>query len=360
MLLTRITAIQDGVENDDPDYLDGFRAAVSAAFDYNLAVIEADEEETPPVPAALLVRARIAARNSVGLDAVVSRYVAGSALLDHITFDAIDHPTWLAGGQWQRLLRVRGCALQHLLYAITAEYETERSKRSESREAKLTAKVRALLNCEPVDTTSLDYDFDGHHLGVAAHGEGAAVEVRNFAKAFGCRLLLVQPNEDSVWAWLGGRHSIDKPRLADTIQSHWQTDVPLAFGEEVTGEAGWRQTHRQAKAALPIALRGPDAVVQYSDVCLLASMLQDDLLTASLRATYLQPLLDSRNGKAHLQTLQTYFACNRNAASTAAALGVSRQTINNRLRAIEARLGRPLSSCAPALEACLLLETQSG
>ncbi|MBW8060448.1 MAG: hypothetical protein FVQ78_09030 [Solirubrobacterales bacterium] len=46
----------------------------------------------------------------------------------------------------------------------------------------------------------------------------------------------------------------------------------------------------------------------------------------------------------------------RNAASAAAALGVSRQTVGNHLGAIEARLGRSFSSCAAEIEAALRLE----
>jgi PucR C-terminal helix-turn-helix domain len=40
----------------------------------------------------------------------------------------------------------------------------------------------------------------------------------------------------------------------------------------------------------------------------------------------------------------------------AAILGVSRQTVTNRLRAIEQRLGRPLGTCANELEVSLQLE----
>ncbi len=56
------------------------------------------------------------------------------------------------------------------------------------------------------------------------------------------------------------------------------------------------------------------------------------------------------------QTLRAYFAAERNASSTAAALGVSRQTVINRLRVVEERLGRSLGSCAVEVEAALRLE----
>jgi hypothetical protein len=55
------------------------------------------------------------------------------------------------------------------------------------------------------------------------------------------------------------------------------------MGEPARGIDGWRLSHRQAKAALPTALRAPEAFVRYGDVALLAATLADDLLATSLR-----------------------------------------------------------------------------
>jgi hypothetical protein len=104
-------------------------------------------------------------------------------------------------------------------------------------------------------------------------------------------------------------------------------------------------------------LRGPSGLVRYGDVALLASMLCDDLLSTSLRQLYLDPLKGERDGgKVARKTLRAYFSARRNVSSTAAALGVSRRTIGNRLHAIEERLGRELDSSAAELEAVLRLE----
>ena len=50
------------------------------------------------------------------------------------------------------------------------------------------------------------------------------------------------------------------------------------------------------------------------------------------------------------ETLRAYFAAERNISSTAAALGVDRRTVTNRIRAIEELFGRPLKDCATELE----------
>jgi DNA-binding PucR family transcriptional regulator len=137
--------------------------------------------------------------------------------------------------------------------------------------------------------------------------------------------------------------------------------VSLAIGEPGESLSGWRLTHQQARAALPIALRSPEGLVRYADVALLASTLQDDLLSTSLRQLYLVPLEQERDGGETLrETLRAYFAAERNVSSAAAALGVSRQAVNSRLRTIEEKLGRPLGGCAAELETALSMEQVNG
>jgi DNA-binding PucR family transcriptional regulator len=98
-------------------------------------------------------------------------------------------------------------------------------------------------------------------------------------------------------------------------------------------------------------------MVRYGDVALIASMIQDDLLATSLRQIFLSPFSSGRDGGASLRhTLRAYFAAERNVSSAAAALGVTRQTVSNRLRVIEETLGRPLGVWATEIEAALQME----
>jgi DNA-binding PucR family transcriptional regulator len=90
---------------------------------------------------------------------------------------------------------------------------------------------------------------------------------------------------------------------------------------------------------------------------LLAAVGRDELLAGSLRQLYLAPLEQTRDGgRVARRTLRAYFRAERNVSSTAAALGVDRRTVTNRLRAIEELLGRPLGSAATDLEIALRLE----
>jgi sugar diacid utilization regulator len=130
----------------------------------------------------------------------------------------------------------------------------------------------------------------------------------------------------------------------------------LGVGEPARGPAGWRLSHHQARTAYPLSRPCQAPVVRYGEVALAASILQDDLLSSSLRQLYLDPLAQDRDGACLRATLRTYFAAERNVSSTAAALEVSRPTVKKRLEREEALLGRDIRDCAAELEAALQLE----
>jgi sugar diacid utilization regulator len=138
---------------------------------------------------------------------------------------------------------------------------------------------------------------------------------------------------------------------------HMQADGCLALGESCQGMAGWRLSHHQAAAALLVGLRRGDRIVRYGEVPMQASMLQDPVLSASLRQRYLIRLDEEPDrGRKARETLHAYFSRERNVKAAATALGIARQTVSHRLRTIEARLGCDLHACAHELEAALDLE----
>ena len=56
-----------------------------------------------------------------------------------------------------------------------------------------------------------------------------------------------------------------------------------------------------------------------------------------------------------IATLRAYFCAQRNVSSTAAALGVDRRTVANRIHAVEDLFGRPLTTFAVEMETVLRL-----
>ncbi|HEX5375622.1 MAG TPA: helix-turn-helix domain-containing protein [Solirubrobacterales bacterium] len=356
---TRIKAISDPAEVADPIYLDGLRSAVSAAIDYGLDTIEASEGHVPALPAVLRAQAQLAARNGVGLDTVLRRYFAGYTLLgDFLVREAAGRelPAGLVSAE---LLQDRAALFERLIATVSEEYAREADAQPDSPAGHRAERVRRLLDGEMLDSTDLAYDFDAHHLGAIAKGVGAPEALRSLASTLGLRQLIVASEEDRVWAWFGGRRPLGFDDLRTKISLAWPARITLALGEPAEGIAGWRLTHRQAAAALPVALRGSKPLVRYGDVALLASVLQDDLVATSLHRLYLTPLrLERDGGEIARKTLRAYFVSRRNISSAAASLGVSRRTVSSRLRAIEDRLGLRLDT--PELELALSLEEVGG
>jgi len=335
---------------------DGLPTAVAAAVGSGFAVIEAGEGGSKSIPTALLVQARYAARNGVNLDIVLRRYFAGYTLLGDFIRQEAEAGGLLESAAYHRLVRAQAALFDRVIVAVSDEYSQESGRQLRTAEHGRVERVRKILAGELVDAIGLDYEFDNWHVGAVATGPGASQAIRGLASLLDRRLLLVRPGEETVWVWFGGRRRVAAEEVACLAAAKWPAEVALTIGEPGRGVSGWRLTHRQALAALPVAMRGSQSLVRYADVALLASVLRDDVLSSSLSELYLAPLARERDGGVALRrTLDAYFSAARNVSSAAAALGVSRQTVNSRLRAIEERIGRPLDSCAAELETVLRL-----
>jgi hypothetical protein len=358
-VLTRTFAVSASPEPQEADYLEGLRSAVSAAVDYGLQVIEVGEERAPPLPPTLFAQTRLAARYGIGLDTVLRRYSAGYVLLSDFLVEEAER-SGLRGSDLQRLLRSQG-ALDRLLAAVSEEYAREQRKRLTTSKERRAERIERLLAGERLDTSDLGYDLGGHHLGLVGTGTGAEQALKSLAGALDCRLLTVCRGEGMLWAWLGRRRGLEMEELERRLKADWPKGGTLALGEPGEDLSGWRLTHQQAKAALPIALRGSEPIVHYADVALLTAVLKDELLSTSLRKLYLEPLEDERDGGEVLkETLRAYFGAECNVSSAATILGVQRHTVTNRLRVVEERVGRGLSIWATEIAILLRLEALGG
>jgi PucR-like helix-turn-helix protein/diguanylate cyclase with GGDEF domain len=355
-ILARVYSVADPSETNDSAYVQGLRAAVGTAIDYGFVAIERGEEQAPPVPSELLAQARLSARSGVSLDTVLRRYVAGYSLLGDFLIQEAQGGALFDGATLQQMMAGLSALLDRLVAAVSDEYVRVAGGAGGSTEQRRASHVRRLLAGEFLDATELAYDFAGHHLGLLASGSGAAEAVRGLAAALDRNLLSIRSETSTSWAWLGSTRSTDPEEVMEFAQRSWSPEHRLAIGEPAEGMEGWRLTHRQAKAALSIALKGTAPVVRYAGVALIASISQDELLVRSLRQLYLQPLEQERDGGKVLRcTLRAYFAAERNVSSAAAALGVDRKTVNNRLRSVEQLVNKSLSSCAFEFEAALKL-----
>lgn len=353
-LQARMYAIGDPSEPIDPLYLQGLKSSLTAALDYGLESVELGNEHAPPIPVPLLAQARVAARSGVRLDTVLRRYFAGYNLFGEFLLDAAAE-TGVGGEMLKAMARGQAGLFDRLMAAISDEYEREAIEDSRwTTTRRRLQQVKGLLRGELLEAPDLGYDFDAEHLGLIATGPATVEKLRAVAERFGLRLLVVKPEDAVAWVWFGG-----DPEDVDALHAaHWsRNEGVVSVGAPGRGLEGWRLTHRQAAAALPVAQRSRDGVARYAGAALLAASMRDGVLADSLHHLYLRPLLTGPNGgRVLLETLRAYFEAERNVSSTAAALGVNRRTINRRIRTAEEVIGRRLHQVAGELEAALQLD----
>jgi hypothetical protein len=358
-VLSRVQGVASSDQVSNPEYAEGLRATVSAALGYGIEALDRSPGDPPPMPAIILTQARLAARHGVQLATVLRRYLAGHTLLGDFLLEESEKEGTVDGASLKRFLRIQSALLDDLLAAVSDEYGREKDSRPATEKQRRAQRVERMLAGELLDPSDLDYDFGGWHLGLVAYGRGAIGPLAALIEPLDFRRLTVE-REDIVWVWLGSRRPIDVGGLADRLAEIWPQNEALAMGEPAEGIPGWRLTHQQARAVLPVARARGGGITHYADDALLASTLQDDLLATSLRRLYLDPLATEKDGGAvSRETLRAYFAARQNVTSAAAALGVNRNTVASRLRIVEERIGRPLGTCSSELLAALQLDDLS-
>jgi len=350
-----------GSPTHDGEYRVGLQAAVAAAVDHGLTALETDDHRSLPTPDPIIAQARLAARVGVPLDTVLRRYFSGyTLLLDFILAETRSSVT-LGGESLQYLLRGQGLVHDRVVAAVSEAYAREPKPLLESVAEKRAAIVRGLLDGELRDTRPLRYELEGrHHHGLLAVGPSGEDVLRLLAGATDCNVLIVKNAPDTHWGWLAGSGPLATEEMADRarrVPLVVDGSVTVSLGEPGVGIAGWRLTHRQARAAMAVARRLPIGVARYVEVALTASLLQDDLLADSLRRIYLQPLsTDGGDTDLAIRVLRAFFAAGRNVSSAASALGMSRQSVTKRLQAIDELLGGALHSGGADLQVALLVK----
>jgi hypothetical protein len=339
-----------------PGYLEGLRGAIVAAVDSALRAIGEGVERSEAVPPQIRAQARNAARSGVGLDIVLRRYAAGYSVLGDFLRQAVRQTGHGDEETESRLQRDLAALFDHLVEVVGDEYRDEAGKATRGDSGRDSAAISRLLAGELVDTSRIDYEFRGWHLGLLAWGAKTKPLLRALASTLDRRLLIAEAREGAISAWLGGRDEFSDDQLLQLAEvALSESDARLAVGEPGKDQAGWRMTHLQARKAYEVALHDRSPFVRYRDVALIATVLHDDLLRGFLTESYLRPLSIERGGARGLETLKAYFGSGRSVSSTAAALGVTRQTVTNRLRVIEERIGGSLESRGAELEAALRL-----
>jgi hypothetical protein len=345
----------------DADYLVRLRAAAAAALDYILMGTELNDEWSGTIPSEVVAQAHRAARNGVDLETVLLHCAAGHRVLTGFVITNADGLPTKALGQ---VLDIQALLVERLMATISIEHKRELGRVRCSPDQRHAQLVRRLLTGELLDTAKLGYDLDAWHIGVIATGADTAQALRGIALSADRQLLSVSHDEDTVWAWFGGKRMLAVSDLECLMPAEQGAGVSLAIGEPARGLDGWRLTHQQAQAARLVALhrngipptREGVTLTTYAQDMLLAAALRDETLASSLREIFLSPLESQRDGGAtSFQTLREYLGSGRNASAAGLALGVNRHTVESRLNTAQQHIGRPLDTCLIELEVALRL-----
>jgi hypothetical protein len=354
-------AVPDAAADRDAVFQAGILPTVTALLDYRLRAIEHGSVRPEQIPPQAEAQARRAARAGIKQSTILRRYVAGHRRLSElIAAEAANLEIPASEEALSRVHAIQGTVLEHLTAAVERTYEQERQHERERAGSSLDRDrmhaVRALLEQDspsPEKVEKLGYRLNAHHLALVAAGPNAPATLRQLRSERSA--LLVAPDPDTAWVWLGGEHKPKPSEIQAILNPLAHTRLNVGVGEPAHGAPGWQRTHRQAQDALRAARCAEEpTTVRYSDVVLITPWLRDPELARELIELYLSPLATQRDGGARARkTLRAYFSTGHNLTAAAQRLGVDRRTVSYRLSSIEDALGQPLQTRIVELEVAL-------
>lgn len=237
------------------------------------------------------------------------------------------------------------------------EFTRERERVLRRRGIDRLANLRNVLAGGTADLLAADgYDAVSTHMGIVATGSDSRTAVRTIASEFDTRLLSVDTEEGTQWAWFAA-----SPRTLGRACVALAANFPLAgcllgVGRPHTGSTGFRTTHREAQMAYELARTLDRPLTLYSDVALEALAGRDEAAAQRFAQGELGGLLeDTRRAEQQRETLLCYLSHGQNTASTATELYLSPRTVSYRLRRIEEILGTEIAGRSAELHTALRL-----
>lgn len=352
--------VEDFADFDGPELWDAVRASCRANIEEGLADMGRDGALPDAIPPDARELALITARLGLPLAALLRAYRVAHALMWQQWFDAVEREP--ADPAVRRVALEGGSRyffdyVDRLSTLVTGEYTAERDRFMRSREQRRTQLVRDVLEGADPDPAEalreLGYDLRLNHLALVVSGPDPEGAVRELGRALDApHALVVSLAGDSAWAWLGRTRGFDVPERLEP-----PAEATVSLGEPAAGVDGFRRSHREARDAHRVAVRGAiRGVTRYDEVALEALVAGDGARIRAFVSRELHGLdaPDARSARLR-ETLRAYFSTGQNASAAAAILGVHEHTVAYRLRTIEERLGRPVTARRAELETALRL-----
>lgn len=243
---------------------------------------------------------------------------------------------------------------------VTAVYREERARLGAGKAQRRFRAVKALLDGDrqAASRGGLDLDLDQLHLGLVGWGPAGEEAARRLAAELERPLLLVAPLERTWWGWVSGQKIFGLAEQRALASFEPPAGSGLAVGLPEHGQRGFSATHRQAQRARMLVPPGTQTLIRYADVAVEALASENEEEARSFVERELGAIGDDTATSRRIrETLAAYFAAGHNATSAAATLGIHEQTVANRLRTAEERLGHPIGARRVELELALRLRS---
>ena len=245
--------------------------------------------------------------------------------------------------------------VDRLIPLLTEVYEREQEQ-VHRKGGERTVLVHQVLNGAEHDSEALGWPLEHHHLGMFAWGENPDRTLHELAAALQRPVLIVESGVEGMkFGWASGATPFGATEER-TLSSFAPSLGQLALGLEAAGSAGFVLTNRQARRAGWVAWSTDEPVTHFRDVALEALAVEDEESARAFVSVELHGFADDSARSERLrETLLAYFRADQNAAAAASSLGVHEQTIANRIKAVEERLGSRVGARRGELELALRL-----
>ena len=328
-------------------------------------------------PVAALEHARHMAAHGVSINATLRFYRLGHAWFWDLWVDALGREI-ADGGRLAAVLQETSGFSFAYLDAISTAVSVELLAERDRRERRITAQredlILRILAGETVDAAraerTLGFAFSALHLAFICWAEGDPADLERTAAAFAALLgtrrpLLVAHGGAEIAGWQ--RLDTDAPGAvprAVAAAAELPPGARIAVGTAGLGVDGFRAGHEHARQAQRCArIAGPRAaaITSFEDIRFVDLLSRDLPAARAFVAAELGGLAagDERSEVLRV-SLRVLLEKEGDATATAAALGVHRNTVRQRLARAEDLRGRPVTQNGAELRAALALTDALG
>jgi hypothetical protein len=323
-------------------------------------------------PVTALEHARAMASRGHSVDVMLRFYRLGheyftEKLSDWLT-DELDDPA-VALRTFIDLERYGFQYIDRISSLVAAEYVAELDRRQNQARAERDDVVRALLAGERVDLSRaervLSHRLTGRQIGFVCWAEDRGVDLEGLARQIGRFLgaghsLVVADGPLAMWGWaaITGEARTSLTGMATELSGE-REHVHVVVGSPHPGPGGFRTSHLEALRArrvIELSGRAAPSVTAFGDIALVDAVSRDlDAARAFVAAALGDLAREGAKERAERATLLAVLDAQGSLTAAARSLGIHKNTVLQRVRRAEERMGRPATVKIAELHTALVV-----